>query len=126
MDSMISNQVQDLVELSIGAKAIECRLVFKTKKDSKGNIERHKAKLVAKGFTQREGINYTKTFSPVSKKDSLRAILALVDLEQNQMDVKTTFLNGDLEEEVYMKQPKGFLSSVGEHLVCKLKKSLCN
>ena len=127
MDSMASNQVWDLVELPVGVKAIGCRWVFKTKKDSEGNIERHKARLVAKGFTQREGIDYRKTFSPVSKKDSLRVILALVayfDLEMHQMDVKTAFLNGDLEEEVYMKQPEGFLSSVGEHLVCKLNKSI--
>uniref|UniRef100_A0A2N9I4A8 Retrovirus-related Pol polyprotein from transposon TNT 1-94 n=1 Tax=Fagus sylvatica TaxID=28930 RepID=A0A2N9I4A8_FAGSY len=114
MNSMKSNGVWDLVELPNGVKAIGCKWVFKTKKDSLGNIERYKARLVAKGFTQKEGIDYTKTFSPVSKKDSLRIILALVahfDLELQQMDVKTAFLNGDLEEEVYMKQPEGFPSS---------------
>jgi hypothetical protein len=66
---------------------------------------------VAKGFTQREGIDYTETFSPVSCRGSLRIIMALVahyDLELHQMDVKTTFLNGDLLENVYMAQPKGF------------------
>ena len=97
------------------------------KKDSLGNIERHKARLVAKGFNQREGIDYTKTFFPVSKKDSLRIIMALVahfDFDLHQMDVKTAFLNGNLEEEVYMKQPEGFSSSESEHLVCKLKKSI--
>ena len=76
--------------------------VFKTKKDSLGNIERHKARLVAKGFTQREGIDYTKTFSPISKKDSLRIIMALVahfDFDLHQMDVKTAILNGNLGEE---------------------------
>jgi len=127
MNSIKSNEVWDLVELLNGAKAIGCKWVFKTKKDSLGNIERYKARLVAKGFTQKEGIDYTETFSPVSKKDSLRVIMALVahfDLELQQMDVKTTFLNGDLEEEVYMKQPEGFPSSDGEQLVCKLKKSL--
>uniref|UniRef100_A0A2N9HUB9 Reverse transcriptase Ty1/copia-type domain-containing protein n=1 Tax=Fagus sylvatica TaxID=28930 RepID=A0A2N9HUB9_FAGSY len=127
MNSMKSNGVWDLVELPNGVKAIGCKWVFKTKKDSLGNIERYKARLVAKGFTQKEGIDYTETFSPVSKKDSLRVILALVahfDLELQQMDVKTAFLNGDLEEEVYMKQPEGFPSSDGEHLVCKLKKSI--
>jgi len=106
MNSMKSNQVWDLVELPNGVKAIGCKWVFKTKKDSLGNIERYKARLVAKGFTQKKGVDYTETFSPVSKKDSLRIILALVahfDLELQQMDVKTTFLNGDLEEEVYMK-----------------------
>ena len=127
MNSMKSNGVWDLVELPNGVKAIGCKWVFKTKKDSLGNIERYKARLVAKGFTQKEGIDYTETFSPVSKKDSLRIILALVahfDLELQQMDVKTAFLNGDLEEEVYMKQPEGFPSSDGEQLVCKLKKSI--
>ncbi|KAK9113689.1 hypothetical protein Syun_020486 [Stephania yunnanensis] len=108
MNSMSSNDVWDLVELPKGAKAIGCKWIFKTKKDSLGNIERYKARLVAKGFTQKEGIDYKETFSPVSKKDSLRIILALVahfDFELQQMDVKTAFLNGQLEEEVYMKQP---------------------
>ena len=82
---------------------------------------------MAKGFTQREGINYTKTFFPVSREDSLRIIMALVahfKLELHQKDVKTTFLNGGMEEEVYMKQPKGFSSSADQHLVCKLNKSI--
>ncbi|KAL0446541.1 UNVERIFIED_CONTAM: putative mitochondrial protein [Sesamum latifolium] len=106
MNSMAFNKIWDLVELPDGFKAIECKWVFKTKKDSLGNIERHKARLVAKGFTQREGIDYTGTFSPVSKKDSLRTIMELVahfDMDLHQMDVKITFLNGELEEEVYMK-----------------------
>ncbi|RVW30939.1 Retrovirus-related Pol polyprotein from transposon TNT 1-94 [Vitis vinifera] len=127
MSSMKCNDVWDLVELPNGVKTIGCKWVFKTKKDSLGNIERYKARLVAKGFTQKEGIDYTETFSPVSKKDSLRIILALVahfDLELQQMDVKTAFLNGELEEEVCMKQPEGFPSSDGEQLVCKLKKSI--
>jgi len=127
MNSMQSNKVWNLVEMPNGAKAIGCKWVFKTKRDSLGNIERYMARLVAKEFTQKEGIDYTKTFSPVSKKDYLRIILALVahfDLELQQMDVKIAFLNGDLEEEVYMKQPKGFSSSSGEHLVCKLNKSI--
>ncbi|KAL0453458.1 UNVERIFIED_CONTAM: Retrovirus-related Pol polyprotein from transposon TNT 1-94 [Sesamum latifolium] len=114
MNSMAFNKVWDLVELSDGFKTIGCKWVFKTKKDSLGNIERHKATLVAKGFTQKEEIDYTKTFSPVSKKDSLCTIMTLVahfDMDLNQMDVKTTFLNGELEEEVYMKQPEGFSSS---------------
>ena len=96
MSSMRCNDVWDLVELPNGAKSIGCKWVFKTKKNSLGNIDWYKAKLVAKGFTQKEGIDYTETFSLVSKKDSLRIILALVahfDLELQQMDVKTTFLN---------------------------------
>jgi Reverse transcriptase (RNA-dependent DNA polymerase) len=127
MESMASNNVWDLVELPSDAREIGCKWVFKTKRDSLGNIERYKARLVAKGFTQKEGINYTETFSPVSKKDSFRIIMALVahfDLELHQMDVKTAFLNGELEEEVYMRQPEGFISSTGQNLVCKLKRSI--
>ena len=85
---------------------------IQTKLDSQGNIERYKARLVAKGFMQREGIDYNETFSPVSCKDSFKIIMALVahyDLKLHQMDVKTTFLNGDLEESVYMAQLKGFV-----------------
>ncbi|KAH9760840.1 Integrase catalytic domain-containing protein [Citrus sinensis] len=127
MDSMTNNQVWDLVELPKEAKDIGCKWVFKIKRDSLGNIERYKARLVAKGFTQQERINYHDTFSPVSKKDSFRIIMTLVahfDMELHQMDVKTTFLNGDLEEEVHMRQPEGFISEGNDHLVCKLKKSI--
>jgi hypothetical protein len=82
---------------------------------------------VAKGFTQREGIDYTKTFSLVSCKDSLRIIMALVahyDLELHQMDVKTAFLNRDLLENVYMAQPKGFAVKGKEHMRCHMRKSI--
>ncbi|CAL9026013.1 unnamed protein product, partial [Prunus brigantina] len=127
LKSMKQNEVWDLVELPEGCKQVGCKWVFKTKCDSNGNIERYKARLVAKGFTQKEGIDYKETFSPVSKKDSLRIIMALVahyDLELHQMDVKTAFLNGSLEEEVYMDQPEGFSLKGKEHMVCKLKKSI--
>jgi hypothetical protein len=82
---------------------------------------------VAKGFTQREGIDYTKIFSPVPCKDSLRIIMTLVahyDLELHQMDVKTAFLNGDLLENVYKSQPKGFDIKGKEHKGCHLRKSI--
>ena len=105
MKSMSASKVWDLEEIPKGTKTVGCKWVYKTKCDSKGNIERYKARLVAKGFTQREGIDYNETFSPVLCKDSFRIIMALVthyDLELHQMDVKTTFLNGDLYEDVYM------------------------
>jgi hypothetical protein len=111
MKFMSTNDVWDLVEIPKGAKIVGCKWVYKTKHDSKGSIERFKARLVAKDFTQREGIDYTETFSPVSSKDSFRIIMVLVahyDLELHQMDVKTAFLNGNLQENVYMSQPKGF------------------
>jgi hypothetical protein len=82
---------------------------------------------VAKGITQREGVDYNETFSPVLCKDSFRIITVLVahfDLELHQMDVKMTFLNGDLEERFYMKQPKGFLMEGKEDMGCHLKKSI--
>ena len=124
LESMDQNEVWDLVELPKGYKKVGCKWVYKTKHDSKGNIKRFKARLVAKGFTQKGGIDYKETFSPISKKDSLRIIMALVahyDLELHQMDVKTAFLNGSLEEEVYMDQPEGFFIEGKKHLAYKLK-----
>ena len=82
---------------------------------------------MAKGFTQREEIDYNETFSPVSCKDSFKIIMALVthyDLELHQMDVNTAFLNGDLYENVYMAQPKGFVVEGNERMGCCLKKSI--
>ena len=88
-------------------------------------MERYKARLVTKGFTQKEGIDYKETFSPVSTKDSFRTIMSLVahfDLELHQMDVKTAFLNGDIEETIYMVQPENFVLGDPTKMVCKLTK----
>ena len=120
---MKSRTLQNCLKKS---KRVGCKWVFKTKRDSNGNIERYKARLVAKGYTQKDGIDYKETFSPVSKKDSLRIIMALVahyDLELHQMDVKTAFLNGNLDEEVFMDQPEGFMVEGKERMVCKLRMS---
>jgi hypothetical protein len=125
--SMSTNRVWDLEEIPKGAKTIGCKWVYKTKYDSKGNIERFKARLVAKCFTQREGIYYTDIFSLVSCKDSLKIIMALVahyDLESYLMDVKMAFLNRDLLENIYMVQPKGFAMKQKEHMGCHLEKSI--
>jgi hypothetical protein len=95
------------------------------KYESKGKIKRFNARLVAKGFTQREGIDYTETFSFVSKKDSFRIVMALIahyDLELHQMDAKIVFLNGELQESVYMTQLEGFTIEDKEHMGCRLKK----
>ncbi|KAL0320291.1 UNVERIFIED_CONTAM: Retrovirus-related Pol polyprotein from transposon TNT 1-94 [Sesamum radiatum] len=113
MNSMAFNEVWDLVELPDGFKAIGCNWVFKKRK-THWATSKTISKICSQGFTQREGIDYTETFSPVSKKDSLRTIMVLVahfDMDLHQMDVKTAFLNGELEEEVYMKQHEGFSSS---------------
>jgi hypothetical protein len=127
MRSMSINNVWDLEEIPKGAKTVGCKWVYKTKCDSNGNIERFKVRLMAKCFTQREGIDYIETFSPVSCKDSLRIIMVLVahyDLEFYQMDVKMAFLNGDLLENVYMTKPKGFAVKGKEHMGCHLRKSI--
>ena len=95
------------------------------KRQQRECAERYKARLVVKGYTQREDINFTKTFSPISTKDSFRLIMALVahfDLDLHQMDVKAAFLNGDLSEEVYMLQPKGFKENGKDNMVCRLKR----
>ncbi len=109
-----------------GRKPISYKWVFKIKHGVHGEVERYKARLVARGFTQTFGVDYNETFAPVAKFVSICCILALAaieDMEIHQMDVKTAFFNGDLEEEIYMEQPKGFTQE-GEHLVCKLHKSL--
>ncbi|CAL9021467.1 unnamed protein product [Prunus brigantina] len=127
LSSMEKNGVWKLVNQPQGCKPIGCKWVFKTKRNSKGQVDRYKARLVAKGYTQQEGIDYNETYSPVSTKDSFRVIMALVahfDLHLHQMDVKTAFLNGNLEEDIYMKQPEGFIQEKGENLVCKLCKSI--
>ena len=88
---------------------------------------RFKTRLVAKGYTQKEGVDFNEVFSPVVKHSSIRVLLvmvALFDLELKQLDVKTTFLHGELEEQIYMHQPKGFIISRKEYHVCLLKKSL--
>ena len=88
---------------------------------------RYKARLVAKGFAQRKGKEYDKIFAPVVRHTSIRILLALVaiyDLELEQLDVKTAFLHGDLDEDIYMEQPEGFVVEGKSELVCKLKKSL--
>ena len=99
IQSMRHNGVWEVVELLEGHRSIGCKWVYKTKRDLKGKIEKFKVRLVAKGFTQRKGVDYEAIFSPVSSKDSFRVIMALVahfDMELHQMDFKTAFLNGDL------------------------------
>ena len=93
MTSISQNKVWILVDLPDGYRPIGCKWVFKTKRNAKGHVERYKERLVAKSYNQREGIDFNETFSPVSTKDSLRIIMAIVthfDLKLHQMDVRTT------------------------------------
>ncbi|KAL8135294.1 hypothetical protein AgCh_010089 [Apium graveolens] len=120
MESMYTNQVWTLVEVPEGVKPIGCKWVYKRKIGVDGHVETYKARLVAKGFKQRQGIDFDETFSPVALLKSIRILLAIAayyDYQIWQMDVKMAFLNGELEEEVYMTQPEGFLSKGNEHLV---------
>ena len=108
LSSMDKNSVWELVNLPLGRKAIENKWVLKVKRKADVSIDKYKARLVAKGFTQLEGKDYDETFFPVVMVASIRLILAIVaqlDLELYHMDVKTTFLNGELDEEIYMTQP---------------------
>ncbi|KAM1172658.1 hypothetical protein ACFX2G_023218 [Malus domestica] len=113
MDSMYQNQVWTLVDPPEGIVPVGNKWVFKRKIGVDGNVETYKARLVAKGYRQREGIDYEETFSPVAMIKSIQILLAIAayhDYEIWQMDVKTAFLNGYLEEELYMTQPEGFVS----------------
>ena len=92
-----------------------------------GTIDKYKARLVVKGYRQKESLDYFDTYSPVTRITSIRMLIALAavhDLKIHQMDVKTTFLNGELEEEIYMEQPEGFIVLGKEKKVCRLVKSL--
>jgi len=117
-----------LVKLPKGKKALENRWIYRVKQESNSTSPRYKARLVVKGFRQKKkGIDFNEIFSPVVKMSSIRIVLSLattLDLEVEQMDVKTAFLHGDLEEEIYMKQPDGFLIEGKEDHVWRLRKSL--
>ena len=121
------NMTWDLVALPKGKKALPCKWVYKLNSIPGHPKPAYKARLVVKGFKQEHGVDFDEVFSPVVKMTTLRLVLALVaqlDLYLYQMDVKTAFLHGDLHDEIYMEQPKGFAEHGREHLVCKLKKSL--
>ena len=125
MKSLLENHTYDLVKLPKGKKMLKNKWVFRLKND--GQTSRYKARLVVKGFGQKKGVDYDEIFSPVVKMSSIRVVLGMaasLNLEIEQLDVKTAFLHGDLEEEIYMEQPQGFKEKKKEHLVCKLRKSL--
>ena len=125
--SLLENNTWELIKLPEGRKAIGCKWVFRVKYDSEGRVERFKGRLVAQGYSQKYGIDYDETFSPVARYSSIRTLLAFaveMGMQIHQMDVVTAFLNGDLKEEIYMQQPPGYTQVGKENLVCKLKKSL--
>jgi hypothetical protein len=126
MDSLENNQTWDLVQLPMGKRELQNKWVYKLKEED-GGEKQYKARLVVKGFAQKKGIDFDEIFSSVVKMTSIKTILSLVvveDLHLEQLDVKKTFLHGDLEEEIYMQQPQGYEVKEKENLVCRLKKSL--
>lgn len=125
MKSLIQNKTWHLVDLPKNRRAISNRWVFKIKTKPNGDVDRYKARLVVKGFTQKYGIDYQETFSPVAKPSSIKMILSIAakeNLKLKQVDVKTAFLYGSLDEEIYMKQPMGFNDGSGR--VCRIDKSI--
>eukprot|EP00253_Pinus_taeda_P002039 PITA_02039 len=121
------NKTWDLVELPKGKEVIGVKWVYKTKSNAEGKIERHKARLVVKGYKQQYGRNYEETFAPIARMETVRAVLSISTQNKwkvYQMDVKSTFLNGVLKEEVYIEQPPGYEKKGQEHKVCILKKAL--
>lgn len=124
-ESLVKNDTWKLVERPKNRNIVDNRWIFKVKQNSDGSIDRYKARLVARGFTQEYGFDYMETFSPVVRFTSIRIILSIAaqrKMKLRQFDVKTAFLNGDLKEEIYMEQPVGF--SDGSDKVCKLQRSL--
>nr|GEW45221.1 putative retrotransposon protein [Tanacetum cinerariifolium] len=127
MQSMKDNEVWVLVELPPNGKTVGSKRLFKKKTDMDGNVHIYKARLVAKGYTQTSRIDYEETFSPVAYIRAIRILIAIdayYDYEIWQIDVKTAFLNGYLNEEVYMEQPEGFVNPKYSNCVCKLKRSI--
>lgn len=126
INALVENGTFQLVELPPGQRAIGSRWVFKVKRNADGSIERYKGRVVAQGFSQRPGFDYTETFAPTPQWAALRAILAVValeDLECESVDISSAFLNGVLQETVFMRQPEGF-EEKGPSWVWRLIKSL--
>jgi hypothetical protein len=127
MESFHMNETWDLVKIPSGRNLVGIKWVFKKKMNVAGQVEKFEDRLVAKGYSQFKGVEFSDIFSPIVKLTSIRVLMSLVttfDLEIELMDVKIVFLHGDLEEEIYMKRPEGFVVKGKKYLLCKLKRSL--
>ena len=125
LDALHKNHTWDMVDLPFGRSIVGCRWVYKIKTKADGSIERYKARLVAKGFTQEYGIDYEETFAPDARLASIRCLIVVAVVchwPLYQMDVKNAFLNGDLQEEVYMQTSPGYPHSGSQ--VCRLHRAL--
>ena len=121
------NRTWELTDLPEGKYSIRLKWIFETKYHADGIVQKHKAHLVAKGYSQQQGVDFEETFSPVARFETMKTVLALAAQLKwpiYQFDVKSAFLNGELEEEVYVDQPEGFILNGSEGKVYKLKKAL--
>lgn len=127
LDAIRGNGTWEFAALPEGHRAIGLKWVYKVKRDPAGNVVKHKARLVAKGYSQRQGVDYDEVFAPVARMETVRLLLALAahrGWSVHHMDVKSAFLNGDLQEEVYVHQPPGYVDDGNEHAVLRLRKAL--
>ena len=127
LDAIEKSATWELITPPIECRPIGLKWVFKIKKNSRGEVTRHNARLVAKGYSQRYGIDYEEVFTPVARFESIRVLMALAAQgrwELHHLDVKSAFLNGEIEEEIYVKQPEGFVLKGKEQCVFRLKKAL--
>ena len=127
IEEIQKNETWSLTELPVGHKVIGLKWVFKLKKNSNGEIIKHKARLIAKGYTQQQGVDFDEVFAPVARLDTVRVILAVAanrEWQVDHLDVKSSFLNGELREEVYVGQPEGYVVQGKENFVYKLHKAL--
>jgi hypothetical protein len=126
-ESILKNDVWEVVPRPQGKLVVTSKWIYKIKHAVDGSVEKFKARFVARGFSQKEGIDYDEICSPVARYTSIRIIISLASVfnwKLHQMDVKTVFLNGEVEQEVYIEQPEGLVIHEKESHVCKLKKSL--
>nr|GEZ13469.1 ribonuclease H-like domain, reverse transcriptase, RNA-dependent DNA polymerase [Tanacetum cinerariifolium] len=127
LDSINRDNTWERTTLPTGHKAIGLKWVFKSKKDANGDIIKHKARLIAKGYIQQHGIDFEEVFAPVARMETIRLLLAIAATnkwEVHHLDVKSAFLHGDLKEEVYVTQPEGFIKEQNNGKVYRLIKAL--
>jgi hypothetical protein len=125
--SIMKNEVWEIVPRPKEKSVVTSKWVYKIKHAADGSVDKYKARFMARGFSQKEGEDYDETFSPVARYTSIRAIISIaasMGWNLHQMDVKTTFLNGAIEEEMYIEQPQGFEVHSRDTHICRLKKSL--
>ena len=127
MEMIHKNQTWELVPRPDERKVIGVKWIYKAKMNPNGTVNKYKARLVARGFAQESGVDYFETFALVARFDTIRLLIALAAQKKwkiHQLDIKSAFLNGELEEDVFVEQPEGFQSRIYPDHVCKLKKAL--